>query len=582
MKHSPVTQADSSRPPSSGSQPTGARALYCGSAEIEKVYQAYCEEVARENLGTISVVRTAAYVYIDVARQWRLGRSLRTGCIHQWRARRTRDGEITWVRLSEARSFPLQVFSRISDADRVVVEVWQQRWGDYASARSARFNRWQDRLMAAGRGEGGRVPKRIWAITHVGYRQGGSKERRSLVAKAFFRAMWDHLIDRDVLRLAMPFFPFGRMSFQAYNMVVRARSYFQVRLQESPSLAPLLGLQLRPEDPYRNALAPARAMEEFIVSQDAVRALWLKLHAQGLSRAGWKVLCATPGHVLQGLTAAPDGGQVTYRLTKVFNTLALARVRAQDVPASVFRTIYPVVSRFGQYLLREEGSAQRQQVQRVIVRALGAYVEEAQRRRAKKTLRAFLRDEAPLVWDWLAHLFDEQEGVMRNDPVQPSATWASLMRKQRQWHEQAAEREKERRARNRRASILHRRQTRQTTWESLLPRQTRRAQGQVFEVVPLTKGLQLEREGRVMRHCVGGYTPACARNQSRVFHVTATGKNVAQEATIELQFSARKWIVGQVYGPRNAPAAPGLHRLAKALARDYTAAWKAQNHAVEG
>lgn len=558
-----------------------ARPLNCGSVEVEKVYQAYCEEVAREDLGTISVVRTAAYVYVDVARQWRLGRSLRTGCIHQWRARRTPAGDLTWVRLSESRSFPLQVFSRISDADRVVAEVWQQRWSDYASARSARFNRWQERLMAAGRGEGGRIPKRIWSITYVGSRQAGSKERRDRVAGAFFRAMWDHLIDRDVLRLAMPFFSLGRMSFHAYNLVVRARSYFQARLQESPNLAPLLGLQLRPENPYRNALVPAQAMEEFIVREDAARGLWLKLHAQGLSRAGWKVLCATPGYVLSGLTATSDGGQGAY-LPEIFNYLALARVRGQDVPASVFRTIHPMLSRFRRYLLQEESSAQLQQVRRVLVRVLGVYVEEARRRKAKKSLRAYLRNETLLVWDWLVQLFADQDGAMVHDPVQPGATWASLMRKQRQWHEQAAEREKARRARNRRASIVHRRQMRQLAWESLLPRQTRRTQGQVFEIVPLATGLQLEREGRAMKHCAGRYAPVCASGQSRVFHVTSTGTEGAQEATIELFRSATKWMVGQVFGPRNTPATPRLHRLAKALAREYTAVWKSKSQVSKG
>lgn len=111
----------------------------------------------------------------------------------------------------------------------------------------------------------------------------------------------------------------------------------------------------------------------------------------------------------------------------------------------------------------------------------------------------------------------------------------------------------------------------QLTWTSAIEKFSTPA----GDIVPLTSALELAEEGIRMHHCVGSYTQYCAEDTARIFSVRRNGDSIA---TIELSpDDGGAWSVQQVQGPCNGEMEDArINDIAEQLARDYTAADKAQ------
>jgi hypothetical protein len=148
--------------------------------------------------------------------------------------------------------------------------------------------------------------------------------------------------------------------------------------------------------------------------------------------------------------------------------------------------------------------------------------EVEERMRGNRSLRPLLEDEFAAVVDWLA-----ADGVARGHP-HSNASWASLLRKQREWHIEPA-------------SIA--KVDRNATWGSMVEEFTYSG----FEVRPLNTTAALIEEGDNMKHCAGGYWRSCLEGHSRLFSlVSPDGRS-----TLELARRNNSWAIAQLRGPQN-------------------------------
>ena len=104
------------------------------------------------------------------------------------------------------------------------------------------------------------------------------------------------------------------------------------------------------------------------------------------------------------------------------------------------------------------------------------------------------------------------------------------------------------------------------TWNSLIPAQEIAS----MQVSPMVSILDLYREGREMRNCVGSYGDQCHSGRSRIFSIRGSDRTAA---TVELQRIDSKWVVSQVKGMLNAKVSPEVAGIAKEIAKLYQNAW---------
>jgi hypothetical protein len=126
----------------------------------------------------------------------------------------------------------------------------------------------------------------------------------------------------------------------------------------------------------------------------------------------------------------------------------------------------------------------------------------------KHPAKTFWRQQASLTLDWIT------QGDLRLDANQLKADWGWFMRRQEAWHREVAMAENMKRA--------------NTQWPSVLGE----FQHKEYLVVPLTTAYDLHVEGKVMHHCVGGYSKYCENGTGRIFSIRQNG---ASMATFELR-----------------------------------------------
>lgn len=187
----------------------------------------------------------------------------------------------------------------------------------------------------------------------------------------------------------------------------------------------------------------------------------------------------------------------------------LAELGAHDCPATVLRTI----SR----LTTDHLAA----VSRIIL----PIVQRA--RWARR--RGLVKDTArlvPLIADVWSSFIEDDLPIASGK----GATWDAIMRGQEEWH---------------REQVL-KMPVEEVEWSPLLPEfSTKTAAAR-----ELTSTLELVEEGRIMNHCVGGYSSNCVTGRSRIFSITLANGKARSTLQASIQPSGT-WKVNQHYGYNN-------------------------------
>lgn len=157
------------------------------------------------------------------------------------------------------------------------------------------------------------------------------------------------------------------------------------------------------------------------------------------------------------------------------------------------------------------------------VRLTGLFLREIENRmKTGRPLRPLLEEEFVSIADWLS-----ADGITRGHPCR-NASWASLLRRQRTWHQDPG---------------ISSDADRNVSWNS--PVEKFSFSG--CDVTPLVSVSQLIEEGRQMKHCAGGYWRTCLSGQSRLFSLASPDGR----STLELTRRNGSWDIAQLRGPEN-------------------------------
>lgn len=140
-----------------------------------------------------------------------------------------------------------------------------------------------------------------------------------------------------------------------------------------------------------------------------------------------------------------------------------------------------------------------------------------------------LREDYPAIHDWL-----DSRGFAEGFPVENS-TWASLMRRQAEWHRNGG---------------WHSGDLPNTTWPSPIERHTL----DECEVLPLASTRELQQEGEEMQHCVAMRWRSCATGRCLIFSL----RSPEGRSTLQLSKYNDSWGVAEHRGVSNS-ALPQNH-----------------------
>ena len=307
---------------------------------------------------------------------------------------------------------------------------------------------------------------------------------RKVLMNTVSKALWTHVFDRKAYGTALRIFS-ATMTYRDYCFVVRHQEQLRARIAEAPHMAPMLA--------YSHA-------DNWL--QDARTALM----AKGLTSAGWKWVTKQQWSTVFCLQRSLTDSWLSGSTTRFINGLA-------DVHCPKLPRLPEVLSGYQE--------AKRGNYVALVRAAIVAY------RSGKLKLKS-IQQSWPLVRDYANHA---EEGSLKG------STWASLLRRQHEWHRSVAERLVQRR----RETGIH------YTWAPLMPD----VQSLTHLAVGLHSTEELLEEGLLLAHCVGGYDDACYRNRSRIYSIRDV--HGARVATLELRKDNRlkRWKIGQLYGVGN-------------------------------
>lgn len=387
------------------------------------------------------------------------------------------------------------------------------------------------------------------------------------------RAFWHHLLDRERVALAQAYFG-PRMTLAHYGIAVRHFGPLSQLRAETPNLTPVMGVALHeaPTSIPRDLLVQARAGCFQTAQADAGSP------ATDLSPQAWRFLARAsrglvqmvvhnrPGHERYDTAAEASAGlfgdaqygeRCDPRRKGFLQTLNALAAVGTPLPFSFVR--WALRSNLSGLAESEPGA-----MQQFIALAGRQSVREA----SAGTLKAFIATDLLLVFDYMRRAGGLEANLLHARQLQAvprNATWASLMRAQRAWHAEAAQRQAAQRARDEAAQ----RAEDAIEWPSHLGACV--VDG--LQVTALTSGAALRAEGApdAMSHCVRDRFSDCVAGHSRIFHLEdPTGKETP--ATLELSrrwTGSSQWGIGQVFGYDNTPVSPAVRTASKKVLRAY-------------
>jgi len=184
----------------------------------------------------------------------------------------------------------------------------------------------------------------------------------------------------------------------------------------------------------------------------------------------------------------------------------------------------------------------------IAFRAYAAGWARLNEREGYRRLSSAVRSDsnASLVMDYLIH-----RGFAAGLPAR-NATWESLVRRSREWHEETT-------------PDFQIDDGIERTWDSLVGPQVLDG----CRVEPVTASTALRAEGKAMHHCVGGYAGPCAEGRYRVFHIDEPD---GTRSTLGVHIAEGKAFFDQLRGPANSDPSKAARKVANRIVSMYSAA----------
>lgn len=339
-----------------------------------------------------------------------------------------------------------------------------------------------------------------WTLANMPLKWWSRKSSSTVEINTLMKYMWDNnILNREVFGAGIRLR--GRdVSIAVYNAAMLQFDELKARFAEAPNLAPLLVDDLWTSNSLVDPLTK-HAKVTIKSGLNAVQELREAYINEGGSPKGWRWL----SH--QGWTTVNFLQQTDCRMARqIIEVMAAAQVgRIPRIPrhallASSTTLPLPVFAGMAKCLT-------------------DAY--------SKRQVKARdLADQIPLVMDYL------RSTKVKDTSILKGATWKSLMRRQVEWHLMFLRKQREKL----RASAV------QYFWKPLV----QEVSLGVLTATSLNDSEALWEEGTEMSHCVGGYSPQCYNNTSRIYSIrNAAG---ARLATQEVRMVNGRWKTTQLYG----------------------------------
>ena len=366
------------------------------------------------------------------------------------------------------------------------------------------------------------------------------------------------ILSEPTLRL-MDLLPPERRSLAVHNSLVPATRAAQAVMERTPAVAIIwldsIAYARRDSDDLRKHLA-ARSPGDIVRATQAMC---------GLDRPAWRRLATTePGYMTTLLDDCrpPNRAPVAldtlmaeqYRWRKPVYDLIDLRAAAgtdphQDAEIPTWNSMFSLLPN-GDYPIHPSA------YQNLAL----AFYRQTDGRAPSATLVQQFISAMDLAREYAR---DHDEGQL------PKRTWDQYMAMSARWH-----------ARNNPIEIrnMSTEEKKKLVWFSAL----RPYEDGDYRVTPLTSQVELEREGRVMNHCVGmgGYAAKCVVGTNRLFRIDSLSADPslapAPVATVQIVDNARngRWRVGQVQGSLNKKVPAPARRTAQNIPALYAAAQK--------
>ena len=533
------------------------RSMHSGSPVFEVGYSAFMDDVFARGIQSVQIVETEEARCIVLAGCKRISLIKRTGL--------------------------LQLEMLVAIAPCGTEEVWERIGFDdicFWSSPSAIANyveaAWIKRLAFFIPGHEECYPDKAAFVERFGYdeAQGWGDQRDSIrssfiglaakrrigiasvrrgATRTFISAIWNLLVDREILRLTIGYFG-HHASFADYNFTVKRRRDLIAREMETPNLVPLIGKYIK-----RNAKLKAGRAK---LPQNILLLAKAKYVGAELSPVGWRYFASgnkrSVEKYLEHMWYRGDGEEMLSSEDAI-NILAETGMK---YPASFVDWFLEVRKRIEK--LSKDNRAN-------LIRFIRVAGNESLVNKRRGRVKKFIRSELTLAWDWLLDgdnfdcgpAFVTESSILQAVPK--NATWRSIMRAQQAWHDGAAERARIRREADALAYEKYIEVRSAISWKSEIDS----IEIDGITALPLTTGKDLLLEADEMDHCVDDYIDYCKRGDSRIFRL----KGVDGDATMEIVPSVgKRWKVRQVFGVHNRDAPLHMHVVAKVVAERYTAA----------
>lgn len=514
------------------------RPLYSGSLAFEAAYTLFVKDVFARDVSTVRYEEDSIQRSLILAGCRRIVVNKKSGQLYL-EILHDLHSQTDWKKVRLNAIHDLAFISHPASIRQYLISAWSDLFEMFLSKPEAYFRAENMRCDSY------EIERKFTTYVNLAaQRRLGGKDKSMIAIKTFIHYLWHKLVDRDIVRLCLHYFGHSA-TFSHYNLVVKRIECFKKFELETPNLTPLIG-----------SWCASRSSEiaRYRIPTDVVAQAkqWL---LSDIAPIGWRFLTHRNRLFVKTVVSRVSHNEKRQnRYISIGVKLNILASVGEVLPLSFVKW----------FLNRAFDKKDVTENYNSFVRFIRLAGHEALRAKKQKRLKRFMLADFNLALDWFIGI----EGVNTGfKDIQKNATWASIMRAQRIWHDTIEEQRRLQFEADELAYQHYINELAAISWNSAIGNM----QLATTTITALTTGRQLMDEGSRMQHCVGNYIQSCSSGLSRIFHL----ESESESATVELHSTcSKKWVVRQVFGPNNNESSIEFWRIAKTLAAHYTRAIK--------
>jgi len=387
---------------------------------------------------------------------------------------------------------------------------------------------------------------------------GGSKKQKSTYQRWTAKAIWS-IVNKEYSCIANNYFS-KRFTNTDYNYVVDNFNLLKQLKCENPNLTPLIGIYIKQILQHKYAYDGNGYFKDFkgghIKIDENVVHLIKRFLCDDLVKSNHKIIDSEMFNITRTGNHTCCLRDVGWRwISKQSLPIIRQYIRHNpydnrlvnflgenniNVSYTIFKKLALILESNSSLLILNNDDGEKS-----LGRFIRISVKESQIHKKNGTLKNFCSMDFHLCWSWFSRSRQDPDDVIRLNRrknlqnVSRNESWESLMRKQRQWHDEI---------RNNKEVLVN------ASWKSLLEE----SKFDAIKINALTTTKDLQLEGMEMSHCVISYASSCVSGHSRIFKAV----NSSERATIEItsDITKKRWKVSQVRGFNNAKVSTKMEK----------------------